>query len=413
MINPKLFRESPELIQTSLYHRGISLDILHELITCDSQWLTAKQTLEQLQADRNRLVPKGKPTETQREQLSQLSNKIKALQGTVSKINDDRDALSLRIPNVLQTDVPVGNDESDNATIETVGTCPTFNFEPLSHDALGEKRGFFQSEQAAKISGARFAVFVGKGAALERAVASYMLDTHTKKFGYIEVSPPVIVHSTSLTGTGQLPKFSDDLYRIDDHHWLSPTAEVQLTNLHQGDILDVNQLPRKYTAFTPCFRKEAGSYGKDMKGLIRLHQFNKVELVQITHPDASNQQLDELLGHAKYMLESLELPYRVTELCSGDIGFASSKTIDLDVWFPSQNAYREISSCSNFLEFQARRSKIRYRDHDSSVRYVHTINGSGLAVGRTVAAIMENFQTKSGTIRVPCVLQPYLGEEEL
>ena len=297
----------------------------------------------------------------------------------MTTIKDQLTSFSLSVPNILQDDVPIGADESDNVDIRHVGTPSNFDFEPKSHDELATHLDIIDFETATKVAGSRFAIFKGLGAKLERAVAAYMLDTHVERFGYTEVSPPVIVNSSTLTGTGQLPKFEDDLYSLSDDYWLSPTAEVQLTNIHQNDIIPEDQLPIKYCAFTQCFRKEAGSYGKDMKGIIRLHQFNKVELVHIVTPETSQQYLTELLSHAESILQDFELPYRVVELCSGDIGFASSKTYDLEVWLPSQNQYREISSCSNFLQFQAIRSKIRYRDLNQNVAHVHTLNGSGLA----------------------------------
>ena len=322
-----------------------------------------------------------------------------------------RTALSFEVPNIIQDSTPIGKDETENKVIRTEGRPKEYAFTPKSHDELATQLRLIDFERATKISGSRFAIFTGLGSRLERAVSSFMLDTHVNTFGYHEMSPPVIINSQSLRGTGQLPKFEDDQYQVDDDHWLSPTAEVQLTNFHHDEILKESDLPLKYCAFTQCFRKEAGSYGKDMKGLIRLHQFNKVELVQFVTPETSNDQLLDLLSHAEEILKQLELPYRVVELCSGDVGFSSSKTYDLEVWFPSQNQYREISSCSNFLDFQARRSKIRYRDKNGEVQYVHTLNGSGLAVGRTIAAIIENFQDESGIIHVPEPLQSYMGME--
>jgi seryl-tRNA synthetase len=413
MINPKLLRESPEIVKTSLDQRGCSPNVFNTLQSLDIEWRNKQQELERLQALRNQSVPKGKPSDEQRQTLSELSQKLKQHQQTVIEIKEKLDTFSFEVPNILQSDTPIGADESGNIVIREEGTLASFNFDPKSHDELATDLQLIDFERATKVTGSRFATFTGLGAKLERALSSFMLDVHTQSHGYTEISPPVIVNSSAMQGTGQLPKFGDDLYNVDNDYWLSPTAEVQLTNHHHDEIIPYDQLPLKYCAFTQCFRKEAGSYGKDMKGIIRLHQFNKVELVQLVAPSQSNKFLMELLHHAEKILQLLELPYRVVQLCSGDIGFSSSKTYDLEVWFPSQNQYREISSCSNFLDFQARRSKIRYRDTNQSVDYLHTLNGSGLAVGRTFAAILENFQTESGIIQLPKQLQRYMGIQEI
>lgn len=413
MINPKLIRETPEVIEASLNQRGSDADAFQALIKLDELWRTQQIKLETYQAKRNQLIPKGKPTEEQRKSLSELSDHIKQLQQDVNLTKEQLDVASMDIPNVLQSDVPTGKDETSNVVIRTEGQPKLFGFTPKPHDQLATDLNLVDFERSSKITGSRFATFTGLGARLERAISALMLDTHTKTFNYREVSPPVIINTDSLKGTGQLPKFADDQYALGDDQWLSPTAEVQLTNFHRDEILSEQDLPIKYCAFTQCFRKEAGSYGKDMRGLIRLHQFNKVELVQFVSPETSNDYLNELLSHAEQILKLLELPYRVVKLCSGDIGFSSSKTFDLEVWFPAQNCYREISSCSNFLDFQARRSKIRYRDTNQSVDYLHTLNGSGLAVGRTFAAILENYQTESGIIQLPKQLQRYMGIQEI
>ncbi len=413
MINPKLLRESPEIVKTSLDQRGCSPDVFDTLQSLDIEWRNKQQELERLQALRNQSVPKGKPSDEQRKTLSELSQQLKQHQQTVVEIKEKLDTFSFEVPNILQSDTPVGSDESGNIVIREEGTPPSFDFDPKSHDELATDLQLIDFERATKVTGSRFATFTGLGAKLERALANFMLDVHTKSHNYKEISPPVIVNSSAMKGTGQLPKFGDDSYKVSDDYWLSPTAEVQLTNLHFDEIIPEEHLPLKYCAFTQCFRKEAGSYGKDMKGIIRLHQFNKVELVQLVPPESSNDCLLSLLSHAEKILQLLELPYRVVQLCSGDMGFSSSKTYDLEVWFPSQNQYREISSCSNFLDFQARRSKIRYRDSNHSVDYLHTLNGSGLAVGRTFAAILENYQTKSGIIQLPNSLIDYLGIQEI
>ena len=413
MINPKLLRDSPQLLLDALSKRGHDHAVFKTWQSLDTQWREHQQLLESHQSKRNQLIPKGKPTPEQRQQLVELSATIKTLQQTVDTLKASLADAALSIPNLLHDDVPVGHTDEDNPVVKTIGSPPSFKFTPKSHDELGIALNLLDFERATKISGSRFAIFKGLGARLERAVASFMLDSHIQKFGYEELSPPVIINSNALQGTGQLPKFKDDQYALDDPFWLSPTAEVQLTNYHANEILSETDLPKQYCAFTPCFRKEAGSYGKDMKGLIRLHQFNKVELVQLVKPEDSSKHLHDLLGHAQYILDALELPYRVVSLCGGDVGFSSSQTFDLEVWMPAQNQYREISSCSNFLDFQSRRAKIRYRDADQNIQYVHTLNGSGLAVGRTIAAILENFQDSSGIIKIPTVLVPYMGVEEI
>ena len=372
MINPKLLRESPDIVQRSLEQRGCSPDIFSNLQNLDIQWRKKQQELERLQSLRNESIPKGKPSDEERAKLSELSKKLKELQQNVNDIKEELDTFSFEVPNIIQDDTPVGTDETNNIVIRQEGNIKKFDFEPKTHEALATDLQLIDFDRATKVTGSRFATFTGLGAKLERAISSFMLDTHTQSHGYSEISPPVIVNSSAMKGTGQLPKFEDDLYKVHDDYWLSPTAEVQLTNHHQDEIIPIEELPIKYCAFTPCFRKEAGSYGKDMKGIIRLHQFNKVELVQLVEPSQSNDGLMELLAHAEKILKLLELPYRVVQLCSGDVGFSSSKTYDLEVWFPSQNQYREISSCSNFLDFQARRSKIRYRDTNQSVNYLHT-----------------------------------------
>jgi len=322
--------------------------------------------------------------------------------------------LNLRIPNLPHVSVPVGINAGDNTETRRWGTPPALNTPAKSHWEIGEALGILDFDRAAKISGARFAVLTGAGARLERALINYMLDLHTTQHGYKEVLPPSLVNRSSMTATGQLPKFEEDLFRLrDEDYFLIPTAEVPLTNLHRNEILDESTLPIRYTAYTPCFRREAGSYGKDTRGLIRLHQFNKVELVAFTTPQQSYEELERLTGHAEAILQGLELPYRVITLCTGDMGFSAAKTYDIEVWLPSQNHYREISSCSNFEAFQARRANIRYKDtvekKDLKRDFVHTLNGSGLAVGRTLAAILENYQQPDGSVTIPDVLRPYMG----
>jgi seryl-tRNA synthetase len=415
MLDPRRIRDEFEAVKKGLSNRGQSLDVLDHFVETDKAWRKALQEVETLSAERNALTPKGKPTPEQLQQLKQLSEQLKGKQESLSPLESDIEKAALIIPNIPHPSVPVGKDESENVVVKTVGTPKTFNFTPKPHEELAVNLGLLDFERAAKISGARFAVYKGLGARLERSLIQLMLDKHSLNHGYTEILPPVLVNSASMQGTGQLPKFADDSFKIDDTDlWLSPTSEVQLTNLYRDTIIPEEELPVKMTAYTACFRKEAGSYGKDMSGIIRQHQFNKVELVKIVHPDQSLNELELLLADAESILQALELPYRVVSLCTGDIGFSSAKTYDIEVWFPSQNKYREISSCSTFLDFQARRAMIRYKSKESGkVQYAHTLNGSGLAVGRTFAALLENYQQEDGSITIPKPLQPFLGVSSL
>jgi seryl-tRNA synthetase len=347
-----------------------------------------------------------------------IKTKIEALEAALGEVEGEADDLERRFPNLPHDSLPVGSDESANRVERSVGEPRDFaaeGFEPQAHWDLGPALGILDFERGAKVTGARFTAYFGAGARLERALINLMLDLHTSEHGYTEVLPPFIINADSLYGTGQLPKFADDAFKLEGFDWyLAPTAEVPVTNLHRDDVLDEADLPRRYAAYTPCFRSEAGSYGKDVRGLIRQHQFNKVEMVQFVHPEASWQTLEELTGHAERVLQLLELPYQVVTLATGDLGFAAAKTYDLEVWLPGQNAYREISSCSNFTDFQARRANLRYRPADGGKpRYLHTLNGSGLAVGRTVVAILENHQQADGSVLVPEVLRPYAGGLEV
>ena len=338
--------------------------------------------------------------------LPEIGNQEEKLRAIEQKVTD----LALRIPNLPHASVPVGKDSSDNKEERRWGKPQQFSFTPRTHWDLGEALGILDFDRAAKIAGARFAVLMGAGARLERALINYMLDLHTIQHGYREVIPPLLVNRPSMTATGQLPKFEEDLFRLrDEDYYLIPTAEVPVTNLHRNETLAENVLPIRYTAYTPCFRREAGSYGKDTKGLIRLHQFNKVELVAFTKPEQSYEELEQLTGHAEAILQRLGLHYRVVTLCTGDMGFSAAKTYDIEVWLPSQNLFREISSCSNFEGFQARRANIRYKGKDGKSEFVHTLNGSGLAVGRTLMAIMEQYQQPDGSVTIPDVLRQYMG----
>ncbi len=349
-------------------------------------------------------------------EMKALGDRIRDLEEHLRAVEERLTELALRIPNLPHPTVPAGQNSADNQEIRRWGSLPAFAFAPKPHWELGEALGILDFERAAKIAGARFAVLTGAGAQLERALINYMLDLHTARHGYREVLPPALVNRAAMTGTGQLPKFEEDLFRLaHDDYFLIPTAEVPLTNLHREEILPEERLPLRYTAYTPCFRREAGSYGKDTRGLIRLHQFNKVELVAFARPEESYAELERLTAAAEAVLQGLGLHYRVVTLCTGDLGFGAAKTYDLEVWLPGQQAYREISSCSNFEAFQARRANIRYRPRagkGGKTDFVHTLNGSGLAVGRTLVAVLEQYQQADGSVVIPEVLRPYLGGRE-
>jgi len=408
MIDPKILRTQYNLIVENLNKRGYPLQFLENYKKIDEEWRLLLNEVENLRAKQKQLTPKGKPTPEQLQELSELSQTIKTKNDQLQTLEKRVRDAAYNIPNLLSEDVPKGESDIDNPEIKKWGTLPSFSFEPLSHDVIAERLDWIDFERGAKISGARFSVFKGIGSKLERAIISLMLDTHTKN-GYIELSPPVLVNTDSLLGTGQLPKFAEDQFKIQDTDlWLSPTAEVQLTNFYRNEIIEETKLPIKLTAYTACFRKEAGSYGKDLKGLIRQHQFDKVELVKFVMPETSEIEHEKLLNDAEKILQLLEIPYRIVKLCSKDTGFCSAKTYDIEVWLPSQNRYREISSCSNFLDFQARRAMLRYK-LGNTTGYLHTINGSGLAVGRTFAAICENYQQEDGNIKIPSVLQKYFS----
>ena len=423
MLSRDLFRNDPDRVRRmlELRHTDAPLDRLLEV---DSEWRTLVVQVEELKAKRNTgskeigaLFRDGNrdEAEAKKAQMGAIGGEISALEERSKTLEDELSTLEMAFPNLPADTVPEGTDESANREERRWGAPTDFDFEPQAHWDLGPALGIIDFERAVTIAGSRFAVLRGAGAALERALASYMLDLHTRQHGYTEILPPAIVNTTSLEGTGQLPKFADDLFHLEStDFFLSPTAEVQLTNLHRGEVLDEELLPRRYCAFTPCFRAEAGSYGKDVRGLIRLHQFNKVELVQLTRPDQSSKALDALTGHAEAVLQGLDLPYRVVSLCTGDLGFSAARTTDLEVWLPGQAAYREISSCSSFTDFQARRAKLRYRPvKGGKARLVHTVNGSGLAVGRTMVAVLENYQQKDGSVVIPEVLRPYMGGLEI
>ncbi|MCD4711837.1 MAG: serine--tRNA ligase [Clostridiales bacterium] len=353
----------------------------------------------------------GENTDALFAEMKELSDTIKELDAKVKIVEEALNEMIMEVPNTLKADTPIGDDDHDNPVIRVVGTPRKFDFEPKAHWDIGVTLDILDFERATKITGTRFTVLKGMGAKLERALINFMLDLHIDEHGYTEILPPFMVNRDAMTGTGQLPKFEDDMFHIPSKDFfLVPTAEVPVTNLYRGEILEEIALPINHTAYTPCFRKEAGSAGRDTRGVIRQHQFNKVEMVKFVKPEVSYDELEKLTNNAEEVLKRLELPYRVVRLCSGDVGFSSAMTYDIEVWLPSYDAYKEISSCSNFEDFQARRAGIRYRDAETKkVNFVHTLNGSGLAVGRTVAAILENYQNEDGSVEIPKVLQPYFG----
>jgi seryl-tRNA synthetase len=372
---------------------------------------------EQLRSEKKKLSKKigelkraGKNTDEFEEQTRKFSSEIGELEGKLNLTEESFREFMLNIPNLIDDSVPIGRDETDNAVIREWGEKPVFDFRPKPHWELGEQNGFLDLPRAAKMSGARFALYYDSLAKLERSLIDFMIGVHTRENGYTEVLPPFMVNSASLIGTGNLPKFKADLFKVEDHDlYLVPTAEVPLTNIHRDEIINAENLPISYVAFTPCFRSEAGSHGKDVRGIIRQHQFNKVELLKLTAKEDSLNELENLTSHAEMILKELNLPYRVVLLCSGDVSFSSLKTYDIEVWMPARQKYLEISSCSNFGDFQARRSGIRYKSN-GHMNFVHTLNGSGLAVGRTVAAIMENYQTSEGKVRIPQALNSFFPE---
>ena len=420
MLEIKFVRQNIDAVQDALSARGYAID-LDAFTSCDEERRAILQELEALRHNRNvvsdqiaEMKKAGENADTPVTQMREVSAKIKALDKSLADTQETLEKMLLGMPNIPHSSVPVGKDEADNPVVKTVGEPPGFEFEPKAHWDIGTQLGILDFERAAKIAGARFPLYYGAGARLERALINFMLDIHTQAHGYTETLPPFIVNRQSMTHTGQLPKFEEDLFKLVDwDYYLIPTAEVPVTNIHQDEILAEAQLPIYYTAYTPCFRSEAGSYGKDTRGLIRQHQFNKVELVKFTTPQSSYDELESLRANAETILKKLELPYQVIELCTGDLGFSAAKTYDLEVWMPAQSVYREISSCSNFENFQARRANIRYKKKgQKGTELVHTLNGSGLAVGRCLAAIIENFQQEDGSVSIPAALQPYMSGME-
>lgn len=417
MIEIKLLRQDLMRVKKALADRGDSVN-LNSFEQLDKNRKELLQEIETLRHTRNtvsgniaKMKKAGEDATELMAETKKVSNKIKELDKQLAEIDTDLHQILMQLPNLPHESVPVGRDESDNILVREEGTPPEFEYEPQAHWTIGEQLKIFDFERAARITGARFPLYLGAGARLERALINFMLDLHTTEHGYTEVLPPFMVNRATMTNTGQLPKFQEDLFKIEGwDYFMIPTAEVPVTNIHQSEIVDQDQLPIYYTAHTPCFRSEAGSYGKDTRGLIRQHQFNKVELVKFVEPENSYEELEALLLNAETVLKRLDLPYRVITLCTGDIGFSAAKTYDIEVWMPAQGVYREISSCSNFENFQARRANIRYRVKGrKGTTFVHTLNGSGLAVGRTVAAILENCQQADGSVKIPSALKPYMG----
>lgn len=421
MLDIKLVRNEPEKVRAGMAKRGVEVP-LDQFLNLDEERRRKLAEVEQLKNKRNtvskevgRLKAQGQDATGLIQEMQEVGGRIQALDQGIREIEEQLNQILMVIPNIPHESVPVGKDETENQLIRTWGEPRKFDFQPKTHDEIGTGIGIMDFERAAKISGARFVVMTGWGAKLERALFNFMLDLHTREHGYTEIFPPFLVNRASMTGTGQLPKFEEDMFKCTPgDFYLIPTAEVPVTNLHRDEILNVEQLPIKYAAYSACFRAEAGSAGRDTKGIIRQHQFNKVELVKFTRPDESYQEHEKLVHDAEDVLQRLGLPYRIMLLCSGDQGFSAAKCYDLEVWLPSFNTYREISSCSNFEDFQARRANIRYRPAPGAKpEFVHTLNGSGVAVGRTVAAILENYQNEDGSVTIPEALRPYMGIEKI
>ncbi len=416
MLDIKYLRDNLESVEARLKTRGETLS-LNDFRTLDARRRELLQQSEELKALRNRVSEEISRIKDKSQaqgpiaEMREVGQKIKGLDEELKGVEENLEQLLLTVPNIPHAAVPIGASEADNVEVRKWGEIPSFSFDPKPHWEIGEALGILDFEVGAKLTGARFTLYKGMGARLERALINFMLDLHTGRHNYVEMLPPFMVNRESMTGTGQLPKFAEDLFRLEGtDYYLIPTAEVPVTNIHRGEILRGTDLPLCYTAYTPCFRKEAGSYGKDTRGLIRQHQFNKVELVKFVHPAESYQELEKLLANAEEVLRRLGIPYRVIELCTADLGFSAARTFDIEAWLPGQGTYREISSCSNFEDFQARRASIRFREDDKTKpEFVHTLNGSGLAVGRTVVAILENFQQSDGSVIIPEVLRPYMG----
>lgn len=421
MLDAKMIRANPEKVEAALEKRNMP-GALNNFLSLDEQRRNLLTRVEEIKSFRNKasqevgaLKKQGQNADELMEKVRQVGQEIKDLDDQLKVIENDMEKILLNIPNMPHESVPVGPDENSNVEIRKWGEPRKFDFEPLAHWDIGPNLDILDFERAAKLSGARFTVYKGWGAKLERAVINFYLDVHTGEHGYREILPPFMVNAECMTGTGQLPKFAEDMFKVEGREmYLVPTAEVPLTNLYREEIIDGKELPLYMTAYTACFRAEAGSHGRDTRGIIRQHQFNKVELVKIVDADTSFDELEKMTRDAERVLQLLELPHRTILLCTGDMGFSSAKTYDIEVWMPSYNQYKEISSCSNCLDFQARRANIRYRPaQGEKVQYVHTLNGSGVAVGRTVAAILENYQQADGSVIIPKVLRPYMRGQEV
>ena len=415
MLELKFMRENVEMLKEVLKNRNNSID-MDAFVALDSKRREVLSEVENLKRERNNvsseiasLKKEKKDANHLIEKMGGVSAKIKELDAELAEIDAELTHIQMTIPNVYHSSTPIGPDEDHNVEIRKWGEPKKFDFEPKPHWEIGENLGILDFERGAKLSGSRFVLYRGAAARLERALINFMLDTHTLEHGYTENLTPFMVKAEVCEGTGQLPKFEEDMYKTTDDMYLISTSEITMTNIHRKEILEQAELPKYYTAYSPCFRREAGSYGKDVKGLIRVHQFNKVEMVKITDAQTSYDELEKMVQNAETILQKLELPYRVIQLCSGDMGFSAAKTYDLEVWLPSQNKYREISSCSNCEDFQARRMGLKYRAADNSSKFCHTLNGSGLAVGRTLVAIMENYQQADGSFLIPKALVPYMG----
>ncbi|MDA8097337.1 MAG: serine--tRNA ligase [Clostridia bacterium] len=417
MLDLKFIRKNPDVVRAALEKRGFDFD-LARLLDADEEWRQMLFTVEQLKNRRNavseeiaRLKKERHPADDLITQMREVSQRIKDLDEDIRRVDERLQDMLLQIPNIPQASVPFGRDESDNQEVRRWGEPPQFTFEAKAHWDVGEGLDIVDFQRGGKVSGARFSFMKGAGARLERALINFMLDLHITRHGYTELFPPFLVNGQSMVGTGQLPKFAEDMFKIENNdYYLVPTAEVPVTNFLRDEILDAEVLPIRYVAYSACFRAEAGAAGRETRGLIRQHQFNKVEMVKFCKPEESNEELEKLVHDAEEVLQLLELPYRIIVLCTGDLGFSSSKTYDLEVWMPSYQGYKEISSCSNFTDFQARRAGIRYRPHSrAKAEFVHTLNGSGIAVGRTVAAILENYQDADGSVTIPKALVPYMG----
>jgi seryl-tRNA synthetase len=417
MFDIKLIRENPDKVKEGLRKKAADLTMVDDALALDIKRRSILGDVEKLKAENNRvsgeiakMKKEGKDASGIIAEMKKVSDSIKTMDEELSKVDAELNSKLLLIPNLPHDSVPPGADETSNQVFAEWGTKPVFNFKPKPHWEIAEYLGILDDKRAAKVTGARFVFYKGMGALLERALINFMLDVQTREHGYTEIFPPILINRDSMTGTGQLPKFEDDAFKLSDpDYFLVPTAEVPVTNMHKDEILMEKELPIKYAAYSPCFRKEAGAYGKDTKGIVRMHQFNKVELVKFVHPDSSYAELDMLVKNAEEILRRLNLHYRILLMCAGDLGFTQTKKFDLEAWHAGGNRYWEVSSCSNFEDFQARRARIRFKDKDNKTRFVHTLNGSGLATSRLLPAILEAFQTAEMEVVIPEVLRPYMG----